>query len=204
MQQDNGAVCVIVLNTMDLSMVEASVLFSLQDSAWLCKKHADWNCSRLLFSHPCVDCLQRSLSLLQCHICCPDMWGYYWPFFLSAMSLENQPTSWFSLPVASKNSRNVTETQDTDVWRMLCPNFGQIVIYLFPPTIGSSWSCWWVIAAHCCYSWWNQWYGTFVSKAHKVMITPSVVLPSKCCMDFLCSPTETQCDACDVWVTKLH
>jgi hypothetical protein len=33
MQQDNGAVCVIVLNTMDLSMVEASVLFSLQDSA---------------------------------------------------------------------------------------------------------------------------------------------------------------------------
>ncbi len=80
--------CVIVLNTIDLSMVEASVLFSLQDSAWLCKKHADWNCIKLLFSHRCVDCLQRSLSLLQCHLCCPDMWGYYWLFFISYVSWE--------------------------------------------------------------------------------------------------------------------
>jgi hypothetical protein len=40
------------------------------------------------------------------------------------------------------------------------------------------------MAAHCCYSWWNQWYNTFVSKAHKVMTTPGVMLPLKCCYGF--------------------
>ncbi len=65
-------------------------------------------------------------------------WGYYWIFWL-AMSLECSPTSWPSLPMAS---RSATETQDADFVILLCPGFGQMTIYLSTPTRRSLWSQW--------------------------------------------------------------
>jgi hypothetical protein len=93
--------------------------------------------------------------------------GYYWVFWL-AMSLECSPTSWPSLPMAS---RSATETQDADFVILLCPDFGQMTIYLSTPTSRSWWSHW---GSHVSLSYlfvivmkvmvWH-----FVSGSHKVM-----------------------------------
>jgi hypothetical protein len=61
-------------------------------------------------------------------------WGYYW-LFLLAMSLECLPTSWLSLPAAS---RKVIETLNADklVW-WFAQNFGLIIIYLSTLLLGT-------------------------------------------------------------------
>ncbi len=83
-------------------------------------------------------------------------WGYYWIFWL-AMSPECSPTSWPSLPMAS---RNATETQDADFVILLCPDFGEMNIYLSTSTSRS---------------WWSQW-GSHVSLSHLFVIVMKVMV----------------------------
>jgi hypothetical protein len=73
-------------------------------------------------------------------------------FLFSYMSLECQPTSWLSLPFASRNG---TEPQDADVHIAVCLKFVQISTFLSTPTVGSSWQQWGVMAASCCCSQWR-------------------------------------------------
>jgi hypothetical protein len=95
----------------------------------------DFFCQTSLTNHVNMKVDKQSLehaNLLQLE------WGYYWIFWL-AMSLECSPTSWPSLPMAS---RSATETQDADFVILLCPGFGQMTIYLSTPTRRSLWSQW--------------------------------------------------------------
>jgi hypothetical protein len=93
-------------------------------------------------------------------------WGYYWIFW-SAMSLECSPTSWPSLPMAS---RSATETQDADFVIPLCPDFWQITIYLSTPTSRSWWSqCSHVSLSHLFVIVMKVTVWHFESGSHKVM-----------------------------------
>jgi hypothetical protein len=124
--------------------------------------------------------------------------AWRWKLLTSHISSPSQHHD-LSLSIVS---RNVTETQDADFISWYAWYFGQIVLYLPTPTVGSWWSQWLVMAVHHCYSWVkvkNIWH--FVSDSHKVMTALSVKLPSNwCCADFSAISWMCGADPMQVWI----
>ncbi len=113
-------------------------------------------------------------------------WGYVdFPFDLQCLSLF---------------SGNVTETHNVDFFRMVCPDFRWIVIYMFYTQCRKLMSQWVVIAASHCYSCWRWWSDRFVSDSCKVITALIVVFPSSLLWwwRFLCNLVEMSYDL--VWV----
>ncbi len=93
--------------------------------------------------------------------------------FLISYVSKCSPTSWPSLPMAS---RSATETQDADFVILLCPDFGQMTIYLYTPTSRSWWSQWvsHVSLSHLFVIVMKVMVWHFVSGSHKVMAALAV------------------------------
>ncbi len=104
------------------------LLYALGIDAWLYRDNLKWKCR---LSQACCSLNENTI--------------------LELCLLTVIPRSDLSLPIATANAIETTQTQDTDVCIMVCPKIWIVILYLFACTIGSGWQK--VIAI--CPRWWS-------------------------------------------------